>query len=442
MQQPLTKPLASLRFFAAILVFATTMTCQTLARNRDGEGPSKSPQWEKTFGQLRHMQLADPANAYDSAHFLMLPMQRAFETGDLPAQQLFAGLVANLDQSTYADLNLLTRMQLDYFVSEYLVLKSSTGLFDTADRALLKQQWRNFERYWVEEPFKHWATKPYAGVRGRLVSILSGPMTVPGRSYVGAATDFELFGLAIAANLKIASRKGGDVLPGKTALLAEEASRFAFMTVQGRGEFIDGGWLFQRGFWRDHGDFLYAGHGALAPDLNVAPLVDVAQDSSHSIRWPLWIRSFYKASGNESEKAFFAKVAFALSAQYRGKVIRQTDQGLIMNNYMDGRNGVYRYKYATVGSNVLNGYGPDALSGSLFIGWLCFLPDMEAPMRAMKESFPLTPAMVELYTGPNTVRQRNPLFAQPGFYTNGTAELISALSVDCSRSADVFWHAR
>ena len=178
----------------------------------------------------------------------------------------------------------------------------------------------------------------------------------------------------------------------------------------------------------------------MAPDLKPAPVENVAQDSSHSIRWALWIRSFYRAAGNKQDKALYKKVAIALSAQYRSKVIRQTHGGLTMKNYMDGQDGVYRYKYSTIGSNALNGYGPGALSGSLFIGWLCFLPNMEEPMNAMSDSFPLTLRMIERYTGPNTTRERNLLLAQPEIYTNGTAEIISNLGVDCAESSNAFWH--
>ena len=252
MHQPLTKPLFITRLVASLLLLAAASHFQSFAQASSSEAPSRSPLWAKTFATLEQAQLADPANAYDFAHYLMVPMQRVFETGDLIGQKLFDGLVSNLSEPSYEKLNLLSRIQLDYFVSEFLVLKSSKGKLDAADTALLKRQWDKFESYWTSEPFKHWVPKPFAGVRGRLVGILAQARKTPGQSYLGAATDFELFGLAIAANLKVVGRNAGIDPPENLAELASETGRLTSNLVQSRGEFLGDGWLFQRGYWRDH----------------------------------------------------------------------------------------------------------------------------------------------------------------------------------------------
>lgn len=424
----------------AMLLAVALNNCRAFAQPAQAHPPSSLPLWEETVGKLKNMQLGDSLNAYDSAHFLMVPMHRAFETGDVAGQEFFTNLVAGLSETSYQGLNLLTKMQLDYFVSEYLVLKHLSGSFDDAEKALLKRQIDYFEQYWTREPFKQWEKTPYKGVRDRLIRILSRTIAEPGKSYLGAATDFELFGLAIAANLELASRSDTSLTAGNFLMLVAEASQLASQVVNTRGEFIGTGWLFQRGYWRDHSDFLYAGHQELAPNLAPLPVEGIAQDSSHSIRWALWIRSFFRSARSAQDKELYSRVATALSVQYREKIIRKLDSGLTMSNYMDGNNGIYRYKYGTVGDNAQLGYAPGALSGSLFIGWLCFLPDMPPTMSAMADSFPLPPDMVALYTGPNTTRKRNPLFAQPAFYTNGIAELIAQLSVGCAGYSDQFWH--
>ena len=439
MHQPLAQLLRCCRFAVHLLLFALVCSQRSYAETVPETPLSSTALWERTVATLQDMQIADPANAYDASHYLMIPMHAAFETKDFAAQKFFADLVSRLQESTYDGLNLLTRMQLDYFLTEYLVLKASNGPLDPASQALLNRQWSKFDQYWVDSPFKHWSSQPFHGIRGRLTKILSGSDFGNGKSYLNTVTDFELFGLAIAADLGFVSRETGKAPPGNSEFLANEATRMAATLVRTKGEFLEDGWLFQKGAWRDHGDFIYAGNPVLGPELSPLPVNDIAQDSSHSIRWAFWIRSFYRGTREDADRQLYRNVAKALSAQYRRKVIKHATGGLTMTNYMDGRNGVYRYKHATVGSNNLDGYGPYGLSGSLFIGWLCFLPDMGPTMSAMADSFPLPPDMVDLYTGPNTTRIRNPLFTQPAIYTNGFAELVASLSVGCAANSDSFW---
>jgi len=94
-----------------------------------------------------------------------------------------------------------------------------------------------------------------------------------------------------------------------------------------------------------------------------------------------------------------------------------------MNNFFDGRNGVYRYLYATQGSS---GYAPYQLSGTLAVGWYGMLlgaDDFKEDIVKMLDSGELPHYVIETYVGPNTTRERHPLFTWPEYFSNGMTEL-------------------
>jgi len=99
-----------------------------------------------------------------------------------------------------------------------------------------------------------------------------------------------------------------------------------------------------------------------------------------------------------------------------------------VTNFMDGRNGVYRWQYATTGPG--NGCGPFQLSGILLAGWWAMLPTERALEMSndMAGRFPLSDDVVKTYTGPNTARDRHPLVKWPEYFQNGFGELNVRLS--------------
>ena len=65
----------------------------------------------------------------------------------------------------------------------------------------------------------------------------------------------------------------------------------------------DNRWLFQPGVWRDHPDYLYAGNDNLGENLLPMPVDDIAEDTSHSHRYPVWLESLRNASGTMTIEA-------------------------------------------------------------------------------------------------------------------------------------------
>ncbi len=95
------------------------------------------------------------------------------------------------------------------------------------------------------------------------------------------------------------------------------------------------------------------------------------------------------------EKQFYEKVLVPPSPEF---------PGYRMTNFMDGRNGVYRWEYKGVGKN--NGYGLYEVSGVLLEGWWSFLdsPRMREVYQKMAAQFPLPREVETLYLG----AQRSP----------------------------------
>ncbi len=74
-------------------------------------------------------------------------------------------------------------------------------------------------------------------------------------------------------------------------------------------------------------------------------------------------------------------------------------------NFMDGRNGVYRWGYLSAPND---GYGPFQLSGTLFYGWWTFVesPRARKLYRAISAGFPYSWNLIETYRGVHTTQER------------------------------------
>ncbi len=159
-------------------------------------------------------------------------------------------------------------------------------------------------------------------------------------------------------------------------------------------------------------------------------MIDIAADSSHSMRFPLWLKSLAEAYAEGSlEKMYYKKLIKGLAKQFLYRVlVFPTDEfaGYRTNNFMDGRNGVYRWGYVTQGP--ANGYGPYELSGSFLLGWWFFLDNYEIRniYKEMSQYFPLKPEIIPVYIGPGTSRERNKYITYA--YFNGFIELIVRLA--------------
>jgi hypothetical protein len=194
----------------------------------------------------------------------------------------------------------------------------------------------------------------------------------------------------------------------------------------------DGGWLFQPGVWHDHPDFVYAGRSQIEPAMEEARIADIAGDTSHAHRLPVLLESLRSAfAPEEAGRRFYDSLRAGLERQFVGRVLVEPDHSFPAprtTNFMDGRNGLYRYGFHTLGEG--HGYGPYELSGTLTLGWWSRLPGrrIRRVYRDLAASFPLREDVVATYSGPATARPRPALCAEPAAFTNGFRELLINLA--------------
>ncbi len=332
----------------------------------------------------------------------------------------------------------LKESQWMYFVTRYLSLKAEFGIpFGRNDSYLLQRASAWLHSRWIYEPAFQWGQLPLIGTQARMKLIYSKSKKWPA-SYYPAIRDYELFLFAAASDITFINHQQPETLKLNStevnasikALTAEGVK-----AVRSRGEFTrDGGWIFQKGMFSDHADYIFAGNHEVRDDLKEKRIPDIAEDSSHSSRWPLWFRSMISAANESPEnRAALLKAYHGYSLQFSRHVVVIKDKSVLLNNFMDGRNGVYRYRYATTGSNEILGHGPYSLSGILGQSWYPFLSGVSTIYSVYENSYPLSKSTVELYVGPNTTRSRNPLFVWPRFFTDGFSQLIAQQSSFLSR---------
>jgi hypothetical protein len=195
--------------------------------------------------------------------------------------------------------------------------------------------------------------------------------------YAGAVTDWDLFVLATAAELRAQDSSAhqdtsfDDVLKSGAQLLRRN-SQFT----------NDGRWLFQFGAWATHPDFRFAGsNDAFVPSGGRAPLAGVGEDVAHFGRWPAFLQSFRRGWKHDSATlGLLDSISSGLVRQVENRILVSPDSQTPwprMNSFMGGSNGWYRVDYSSARGD---GYGPYELSGSLTYSWWSLLES--APLRA------------------------------------------------------------
>jgi hypothetical protein len=155
----------------------------------------------------------------------------------------------------------------------------------------------------------------------------------------------------------------------------------------------------------------------------------VAEDASHSHRSPLWLRSLAGgAPGGSPERAYYRALARSLEEQFFARVLEPPSpefDAWRIRNFMDGRNGLYRWGYPSLGPE--EGYGPYELSGTLLHGWWAFLPGDRTRRlyRDLSQRFPLSDRSLAIYSGPAKLPR-----AANGVLTDGTAQLLCQLGAE------------
>jgi len=378
--------------------------------------------------------LSDPLwskrDAYDAAHVLLVPLEHAFAFNDVTLKACFAGYIERVRravQSREVDPGRLGWLQHLHLVARYLVLADEV---DSADWVL-----DEFQRFWLTEPAWLWGRDPFTGIRDRIKWKLAASDEGLARSYYNVIFDEDYYATSLGLDLYgLYSRADRLEQCGDACI---EAKALFLRIFAERTEWRGDGWLIDVGRWDDHPDFAYAQYYiapiSLAGDaLPRRPRHGGVIDSSHAHRYPSWLRSAQLALREERELEFVARLQRGLAHQF-SKAILVPEQGRIpvLNNYMDGHNGWFRWNYATH-EGALKGYGPYALSGTFALGWWSLLGDSQiaAQYERLVQSFPLSEPELQLYVGSST-RERHPLI-QEG-WANGLMADIALRAAELSR---------
>lgn len=389
--------------------------------------------WGVTIQRYLESELWVSENNYDAGHVLMLPLHWSFKTDEGASyvsefEDYFARYSSGVGIS--GETNRLRKLQYLYLHSQYLKLAANRGEWGDIQDALYDEILAVLLNEWFEAEAVNYGGLRFDGMRDRLRVKLNAVDMIP--EYAKAVFDEEFFGLAILSDLYSIDKRN---VPEVFA----EILQLGYEVYLLEGVEVGDGWLFQPGVWSDYPDYRYAGHDFIAPDLDEFIIEDIATDSSHFHRMPLWLLSMRDAySEGRHEWLFFDALYTRLQRQFEDVMYTAASLEFPaprISNYTDGRNGIYRYEYDTVGSD--SGYGPYQLSAvTLPLGWYVFLGSGQLIEDYSALPFPLPEEVIALYVGPNTTRTRHPLVRWPDYFTNGFAELHVLMAITLSQEVN------
>lgn len=382
--------------------------------------------WSKTLEKYLVDNLWVERDIYDAGHVLMPTLHAAFRFEEMKWQKAYSEhfnrFVREIEkEDNDVSLERLSRLHYLYAASQFLILAQQNDQMELVPEKLYSILHREIDICWNQEAWQ-WDRKPFGGMGERIRWKLATKDVQ--RSYYRAIIDEELFVFAIAADLKMFERNANI----EQSTLLDEVISFADEVFVHEVQIEpDGRWLFQPGVWADHPDYAFAQHTDKMVGMEPLKRPQVAMDSSHGHRFPLWIKSLSKAHDEGSVKnEYYTSLLEGLAMRFLLDIIvPPSDEfpGYRMNNFMDGWNGVFRWGYATTGEG--RGYGPFELSGTLISGWWGMLNHSEIGriFNDIYLQYPLTEKAISVYVGPNTTRDRNPLVTWPDFFANGFSEL-------------------
>lgn len=393
--------------------------------------------WERTVGAYLKDDLWTEENAYDAGHYLMVPLHAAFLNdvqewkNDFSHQVHLFMEAYKEDPNSIVDVR-LTQLHYLYFLSRFMVLAEQQGNPELIPDGLDAYLYERINDIWLNEPAWQWGRDPFSGgMQERVLWKLNNKSVE--QSYYRTIIDEELFTIAIAADIRAHEK----FVQGKEAksTVIDDILEKSIMIFMNEGMYQDnGGWLFQPGVWTDSPSYAYAGNSEIKKGMKPKLVENIAWDTSHSHRFPLWLTSLANAyDSNSEEHDFYKKVKNGLEIQFYETVLKEPTKefpAYRTTNFMDGRNGVYRWNYSSLGKGT--GYGPYELSGTFTIGWWTFLGTdrIKKVYEEMTNFFPLPLEVMDVYDGPDTGKQRHTIIRWPQSFNNGYTELIAILASD------------
>lgn len=381
--------------------------------------------WPETVTPYLAQELWRNENMYDAGLALMLPMEYAFQTADdanLQAEfhDLFARYLPQYQASS--DNNFLSRHQFHYAMVRYL--KYSLDDWGDTQQALYDNLLADFQFDWFEEETLQLS---YEGTRDNIMEQKLAGIGQTSPKFRRTTIDAEFYAFSIAGELAQIQRARGEAIATPVQAMLD----LAFLNFQQEVVFTNTGWLYQPGQWEDHPDYIYAGHDILTPDLEPFPVAGIATDSSHSHRMPLWLTSIqFGFEPDSNQHNYFAELRAGFESQFMEVVFLPSSQDFAaprMTNYMDGWNGIYRFRFHNIPSLKL-GYEPYNLSGTLLTGYYPFMYNAALQEEYRSLSFPLEDTIQNLYLGLGGTPDPTRAFNNTEYYLTGFAEVYARIA--------------
>jgi hypothetical protein len=339
---------------------------------------------------IRYLQdsLWQVKTAYNAAHFLMVPLHYASIEKHKGLSNAFKKHYEKLLASIKIkpiQLKELDELQYLSLASRYLVL-DMPDKHDDVKQELAEFVEKRFLYWWKENPAWQWAREPFKGGISERINYKLNHIDKR-KGYLNALLDVDFYALGIAADLLTYAKK-----QGKDCQECHEAIRLFNTVIKTRFDLTQTGWVFQKDLWLDHPDYFYSGYYKLPTSITKhVPAKSIQEDASHGHRWPLWLVQLQQVMD-------VSDLTNRLRWQLLHVIIdKHQNMGVpILNNFMCGHNGYYRFNYDGTGSK---GHGPYELSGTFSLGWWSLLGGEEIAVhyQNLANAYPLNPSLEQFY---------------------------------------------
>ncbi len=384
--------------------------------------------WSRLITNYLQQPLWTQRDAYDATTVLAVPVVAAFELDEESWQGELAAffdreLAAYESHRIFDEISGITKLQALYLPSLYLAQNAMAH--KPTNPRLLSMVEKELLAVW-NAPSADWKGNEFPTMASAIRWKIEHATTTP--SYFRSIHDGHLYPMATAAN--IATVLGSSTPQSIRSILDLSAAALA---TQATWE-PNGGWVWQPGAWTDHRDYSRAGYTEKIRHDDPMPVPGIAEDSSHAMRWPTWLSSFeggFEAVGRTEDAALARRLQAGLATQMITKVFvppSTTFANWRTTNYMDGRNGIYRYGYST--DDIGLGVGPYGVSGSFLWGWWSLLHHeaMRSTYCDVASRYPFNAQEQRVYLGTDTNRDRNPIVKSDQPYSNGLTQLLDQLA--------------